>query len=497
MICVTIGRGRHKSLLQEWKDAAAAGAPLVELRIDCLRSEPNLKRILQDRFTPVVFTIRRGADGGLWRGDEEKRLRLIREAIVLGVDYVDLESDVAPNVPRFGKTRRIVSHHDFRKTPEDLESLAAKLREAGADVVKIAAVTKTLGDASRLLDLMARATSPTVALGMGLPGFFTRILGAKFGAPLTYAGFNPDRTFAPGMPLLQDLRRDYNYDAIGRDTKIFAVIGDPIGHSLSPAIHNAAFRERGIDAVYVPIQVPAGQAKAALEELAWLDLAGLSVTIPHKEAVVPLLARADGAVEQTGACNTMVAGAGGWSGFNTDYRAAMGVLESAYGGDGGPGGDNPLLDKQALILGSGGVARTIAFGLARRGVGVTIAARNEEKAENLAAEVGCRFVAWTQRAGTPCDILVNGTPVGMHPAVDESPVPPAAFRPGMLCFDTVYHPENTMFLKLARERECKSATGVDMFIRQAALQFRHFTGQEAPVDLMREVVARKLGALRE
>ncbi|HWE35487.1 MAG TPA: shikimate dehydrogenase [Isosphaeraceae bacterium] len=500
MICVTIGRGRHKSLLAEWKEAAAAGAELVELRIDILRSEPNLKRLLAERPTPAVITIRRGADGGLWRGDEEKRLRLLREAIVLGVDYVDLEVDVAGSIPRFGKTKRIVSLHNFRKTPVDAEltKIVEEIRGKQADVVKVAVNAQSLADASRVLAMVARenATGPTIGIGMGQVGFFTRILGAKYGAPFTFSGFNPDRTFAPGMPRFQELRRDYGYDRIGPETAVFAVIGDPVGQSLGPAIHNAAFRHLGIDAVYLPILVPAGRLKESLTELAWLDIRGMSVTIPHKEAIVPLLTLADGAVERTGSCNTVVVKDGKMEGHNTDYHAAMKSLEDALGGvlehDA-----SPLINKQVLILGAGGVARSIAVGAVRRGAGVTICNRNDERAAKLAEQVGCRSVSWTMRAGTLCDILVNGTPVGMHPHVDDTPVPPAAFRPGMLVFDTVYHPENTMFLKMARERDCKTISGVDMFIEQAAAQFRMFTGQEPPVEVMREVVRRKLGAARE
>ena len=133
MICVTLGRGRHRTMLEEWGQAAEAGAELVELRVDCLRSEINLKRLLADRKTPFVFTVRRGADGGLWRGNEEKRLLLLREAIVTGVDYVDLELDVAPSIPRFGKTKRIVSYHNFRETPGDLEAIVSQAREAHPD----------------------------------------------------------------------------------------------------------------------------------------------------------------------------------------------------------------------------------------------------------------------------------------------------------------------------------------------------------------------------
>lgn len=496
MICVTIGRGRNRTLLEEWKEAAAAGAGLVELRIDCLRSEPDLKRILAQRFTPLVFTIRRGADGGLWRGDEEKRQRLFREAILAGVDYVDLEADIAAKIPRYGKTKRIVSFHDLKMTPENLEEIAKGAREANADIVKVATLAHSIDDASRVLQLVAKAQAPTVGIAMGPLGVFTRVLGAKFGAPLTYSGFNPDRIFAPGMLQFQDLKRDYLYDQIDAGSEVYAVLGDPVGHSLSPALHNAAFRHLGLNKVYVPLQIPAGELKESLAKLAWLDIQGMSVTIPHKEAMVPLLTKKDGAVEQTGSCNTVVIRDKEWSGSNTDYRAAIDSLEGALGGP-LPDDESPLHNKQALILGAGGVARSIAFGLARRGAGVSLCNRHDEKATKLAAEVGCRSISWAMRAGTPCDVLVNCTPLGMHPNVDDTPVPPATFRAGMLVFDTVYHPENTLLLKLARERDCRTVTGVDMFVRQAALQFELFTGREAPVDLMREVVARKLGALRE
>ncbi|HEX8204023.1 MAG TPA: type I 3-dehydroquinate dehydratase, partial [Isosphaeraceae bacterium] len=418
MICVTIGRGRNRTLLEEWKQAADAGAELVELRVDCLRSEPDLKRLLAQRFTPLVFTIRRGADGGLWRGDEEKRQRLFREAILAGVDYVDLELDVATKIPRYGKTKRIVSVHDMKKTPENLDEIAKQAAAAHADIVKVATMAHSLADASRVLQLVAKAQVPTVGIAMGPLGVFTRVLGKKFGAPLTYAGFNPERIFAPGMLIFRDLKRDYLHDRIDAASEVYAVLGDPIGHSLSPPLHNAAFRHLGLNKVYVPLHVPAGQLKESLGVLAWLEIKGLSVTIPHKEAILPLLSKKDGAVDRTGACNTVVVRDAGWTGYNTDYRAAMGSLEEALGGLRSDG-ESPLRDKVALIVGAGGVARPIAFGLVRRGAAVSICNRTEERAAKLAEEAGCRHLSWAMRAGTPCDILINCTSVGMHPNVDE------------------------------------------------------------------------------
>ncbi len=366
MICATIGRGRHSSLAEEWKAAAEAGVEMVELRIDCLRRDPDLKRILKTRPTPAVFTLRRGIDGGLWRGNEEKRQQILREAVALGVDYVDLEMDIASKIRRFGKTKRIISYHNAKTTPVDLQDIAEKCETFDPDVVKVAATASTLAEASRVLHLGVTAKVPTIALAMGEIGVFTRILGPKYGAPFTYAGFNPERVFAAGMVPVSVLKKDFAFDAINPQTEVYGVIGDPIEQSLSPAIHNAGFRELGLNKVMVPFLVPSGELPSFLTELLWLDIKGFSVTIPHKEAILPLLQQKEGSVERTGSCNTVVVQENGQRvGYNTDYRAAMDSLESAMGGGNGEESGSPLLDKHTLILGAGGVARSIAFGLAR------------------------------------------------------------------------------------------------------------------------------------
>jgi 3-dehydroquinate dehydratase/shikimate dehydrogenase len=215
--------------------------------------------------------------------------------------------------------------------------------------------------------------------------------------------------------------------------------------------------------------------------------------------VIPLLEHKENSVERTGSCNTVVRNEDGkWTGYNTDYRAAMDSLEEIMGKEDAPDAPSPLLEKQVLILGAGGVARSLAFGVSRRGASVTITNRHDEKATGLAEEIGCRSATWSMRATMIADVIINCTPVGMHPNVDDTPLPPSAFqRSNMVVFDTIYHPENTMMLKLARERGCKTLTGVDMFVRQAALQFKLYTGQDAPTDLMREALKRKLKPLRE
>ena len=185
-------------------------------------------------------------------------------------------------------------------------------------------------------------------------------------------------------------------------------------------------------------------------------------------------------------------------GYNTDYRAAMDSLEVAMSGHESDESSSPLFEKQVLILGAGGVARAIAFGLMRRGASVSITNRHDERATQLAEEVGCRTVTWSMRASTMADVIINATPVGMHPNVDDTPLPAAAFsRPGIVVFDTIYHPENTMMIKLARERGCKTVTGADMFIRQAAVQFKLYTERDAPADVMHDALKLKLTPLRQ
>jgi 3-dehydroquinate dehydratase/shikimate dehydrogenase len=209
--------------------------------------------------------------------------------------------------------------------------------------------------------------------------------------------------------------------------------------------------------------------------------------------VIPYCTKVDGAVRGTGAVNTILFQGHSLIGFNTDYRAAMDSLDDVLGVR---GEKSTLQGRTALVLGAGGVAKAIAFGLRRRNADVVIASRTESRAAELAEWMDCRSVAWAARYGVNPDIVVNCTPVGMHPNVDESPYDRRHLRPSMTVFDTVYNPEQTLLVKEARLQHCTVITGVDMFVRQAALQFQHFTGQPAPTQTMRDVLKRTIGPVK-
>lgn len=493
MICVSIGRGRHRQMIAEYKHLAESGAQLVELRVDWILRPVNLKRILADRFCPVVFTCRRERDGGKWTRTEEERLILIRSAIVEGVDYIDLEDDIAGSIPRYGKTKRIVSYHNFRETPENLREIHERLSKLDADIVKIATMAHSPHDNLRILRMVREAKIPTIGLCMGEVGTPTRILCGRFGSPFTFATFHAERLLAPGQLTYKQMRDMYRYDQIGPDTDVYGVIADPVAHSLSPCVHNAGFGALGLNKVYVPFRVAREDLPSFLSNCRELGIKGLSVTIPHKETVIRYLSKMDEASERIAAVNTIDFSGPTAEGSNTDYLAIQKVVAEAVRGS---NQSKPLENLTALVLGAGGVSKAAVYALQQLGARCVVSSRTEARSEELAYHFNATTAPWEERHQVKCDLVVNGTPVGMHPNVNETPFDGKHLRGSTVVFDTVYNPEQTLLIKQAREQGCQVITGIDMFVGQAALQFKIFTGQDAPLPAMRDALIRAIGPAR-
>ncbi|MCR9199400.1 MAG: shikimate dehydrogenase [Planctomycetaceae bacterium] len=494
MICVSLGRTRHSAFLEGHKLLAEKKAELVELRVDWMRKRPDIGRLLTDRPTPVVVTCRRREDKGLWKGTEEQRQTLLREAIIAGAEYVDIEEDIAPSIPRYGDTKRIVSYHNFDETPDDLEKIYGRMTKCDPDIIKIVTMANSPLDNVRLLQLAKNADVPTVAFCMGEMGLPSRVLCARTGAPFTYAGFSREREMAPGQLTYEEMRYLYRFDRITEKTKVFGVLGDPIAHSLSPLLHNTAFRKQKFDGVYLPLRVPADVFEATLKAFDDLGIDGYSVTIPHKQAAIEFADQPDIQADLIGASNTLFRKEGAWQATNTDYDAIIETLTAAISDERTSG---PVLkDKRVLILGAGGVARAAACAMQQQGASVVVSNRTKARAKELAEEIGCLTVPWENRGAEKLDVLINCTSVGMQPNVNESPYEQHWLHESMVVFDTVYTPENTLLMKHAKERGCRTASGIEMFVRQAARQFELFTDSEAPREYMTETLRRYLSAAR-
>lgn len=495
MICVSIGRTRHKMVVAEHRHLAEKGAELVELRLDWLGRMPDLGRLLKKKPTPVVVTCRTLDDKGRWKWSEEQRMSVLREAIVSGkVDYIDLEVDIAGKIPRFGDTKRIVSYHNFEETPLHLPDIYEDICSKDPDIVKIATMANTPEDNVRILDLVARAKVPTIGFCMGDLGTMSRVLCGKFGSPFTYASFSSERQLAPGQLSFRQMKHLYRFDEINKDTKVFGVLGDPIGHSLSPLLHNAAFRKCKVNAVYLPMRVPQDVFQDSLESFDTLGIDGYSVTIPNKVEAIDFADNSESTATDVGAANTLVKQADGeWLASNTDYDAAVETLQVLLEAQ-EQEQQRILQNRQVLILGAGGVARAIGHALVNLDAIVTISSRTAERAQALASEIGCQQVTWENRGSVFAEIVINCTPVGMHPNVNKTPFNEVWLRENALVFDTIYTPENTLLLKNARSRGCSTISGLEMFVRQAAKQFELFTGLEAPIDYIREVMRKGISA---
>ncbi|QDT17285.1 type I 3-dehydroquinate dehydratase [Alienimonas californiensis] len=503
-LCVSIARSHPSRMRAEHAVLAEAGAKLVELRLDWLKGPVDVAALIADRPTPVVLTCRRREDGGRWSGTEEARLALLRQAILAEPEFVDLEGDVAPKVPRFGKAKRVVSHHDMKATPDAkaLAKLYKQLAAADADVVKLVTTAESIADNARVLSLYATATKPTVAFCMGEFGLASRVMCCAKGAPWTYASFSAERTIAPGLPDFATMRTAYRAHRVKKTTQFFGVLGDPVAHSLSPQLHNAAFREAGFDGCYLPVRVTAEEFPTALPALAAMGFEGFSVTIPHKAAALALASggknSATDAARRIGAANTLtVTGAKEsapvWHAANTDHDAALGsLLAEMRRAD----KHATLTGRKVLVLGSGGVARAVVAALTGAGCAVTVAGRTEKKARALVDEFGGVVQTWPNRGTGIFEIIVNGTPVGMWPKMDESPLPENRFPPQAIVFDTIYNPNRTLFLKQAAERDCRIVGGADMFVRQAEAQYALFTGSPAPEGVMREALQQAMAVAK-
>lgn len=269
---------------------------------------------------------------------------------------------------------------------------------------------------------------------------------------------------------------------IDAGTQLYGIIGNPVRHSLSPVFHNGALRRLGLNGVYLAFEVT--HLAEAVQGIRGLGIRGVSVTIPYKTEVIPFLDQLEEVAAKIQAVNTIANEKGKLIGYNTDWRGALEALEEKV----------DLTDKRVFLLGAGGAARAIAFGLKERGCRVTIFNRSGEKADALAKELGFVHRPLSELGKPDADVVVNATSVGMHPTGEQSPFPPEALRQGMTVMDIVYRPLRTRLLRDAEERGCRTIDGLAMLARQGAAQIEIWTGKRPDLEEIKRDLRGALGA---
>jgi 3-dehydroquinate dehydratase / shikimate dehydrogenase len=487
-ICAVVAGPRAANMAAQIKRALRE-VPTVELRLDWLVNDTERFRLLRwlarnrHRSATFLATCRRKGAGGLFSGNIEAQLYWLIRAREAGCEWCDLEIETVRKLPDQSvreyavPPKVMLSIHDFDRTPPLAQSVRIP-RHGEFDVFKIAALARTIGDSARLLGLAHSAKNCVVSpMGeVGLPG---RILALREGSGLAYAPVA--QATAPGQVSLSEMKYLYRAHKLNRRTQVYGVIGDPVGHSLSPLMHNSAFVERRVNAVYLPFLVR--DLRDFLKAVPEFGIRGFSVTLPHKQAILKHLKECDPLAADIGAVNTVeVRRDGSLFGCNTDYVGVLRALEKKL----------RLAGSRVLIFGAGGSARAAAFALARAGANVGICARRERAARELARAVGGEVIPRRALQTAFFDAILNTTPIGMHPNTEISPLAPRELHCRTV-MDLIYRPQRTRLLKLATRKGIATVSGIDMFLAQGFAQWEIWMKRRAPESIMRRAV---LAALR-
>jgi 3-dehydroquinate dehydratase / shikimate dehydrogenase len=486
-VCVAVV-GSDGNEMAERAESLVRDNSLLEFRLDYLSKPglalPPLKRFLESHPGTVgIATCRRAASGGKFRGSIASQLDVLSKAAAAGCQLVDVELQTAskskPEQLRKLRTRAglILSFHDFRATKK-LEETLEKMLAYPADFYKVVSTATTLADNVAMIKFLSREGDRHSLIGMcmGEQGVISRVLGVRAGSVFTFASAGAGQETAAGQITARELRNVYRIEQVDVATRVYGVVGDPVAHSLSPAIMNAAFRRENVNAVYVALH--AKTLKDLLTCVREIPIYGVSVTMPYKESILGHLDNADSHTNKVGACNTVVrAQDGKLYGFNTDTAGIVRPLERRL---------NTLEGARILVLGAGGAARAAVFGLKERGAEVYILNRSLAHAKKLAHQARARIIKRPDLKKAAFDVIINATPVGMGNS-RESPLQDKEIN-ARYVFDMVYDPAETRLMKLATERGAQVIPGIEMFVHQAARQFEIWTGKPAPLDEMLRVV---------
>jgi 3-dehydroquinate dehydratase/shikimate dehydrogenase len=485
-VCLAV-TGSDPSELLEKAEGLVRDNPFLEFRLDYLPrpglAVPKIKRFFElNPHAVVIATCRRANNGGKFRGSLASQLDVLAKAAGAGCQLVDVELQTAtkckPAQLQKLRTRAalILSFHDFHATKK-LDATLEKMRSLPADFFKVVSTATTLYDNVVMMRLLEKESDrhSLVGLCMGEQGIISRVLGVRAGSAFTFASVSPGEQTAPGQVTAQDLRNVYRIEQVDAATRVYGVVGDPVSHSLSPAIMNTALRRENVNAVYLALH--AKTLKDLLACVRDIPIHGLSITMPYKQAILEHLDNTDSHTTKIGACNTVVrAQDGKLYGFNTDTAGVVRPLEQRI----------TLEGARMLVLGAGGAARAAVFGLKERGCEVFILNRSSAPAQKLARQAKARSVKRPDLKKLSFDVIINATPVGMA-NTRESPLNENEIN-ARYVFDMIYDPAETRLMKMAKERGAQVIPGIEMFVQQAARQFEIWTGKPAPWDDMLRVV---------
>ena len=400
MICISLAQESRRLVLADMLNAARAG-DLMEIRLDYFEKAPNVGELLVNKPKPVIMTCRRTCDGGFWEGSEEQRLALLRQCIMSKADFVEIELDVADQIPPFSQALRVISYTTRPESPVDLAEVYAEALTKKPDVIKITALARTLEESWPLIQILAQATVPTVVVGLGKSGAMFNVLGRKMGAPWTYAALERGMESYPGEPTVSDLMNVYHYPAINCGTRLIAVAGLGERERATVAALNAGFAHLGLSVRCLPSVV--GDMRLFLKVLKTLQLSGAVIGSEHRRALVGITKTLSATASRLKSTDLIGQRDNHWHGHDTQVSTTVSALEATLKERNRGQG---LAAQMVLIVGTDEMALALGRELKQRGCGLILASHDRNACQVAAQELGCRVIQFEALYTTMHDVLI-------------------------------------------------------------------------------------------
>ncbi len=470
MICISIAQESRRLALVDMHNAAPQ-CDLLEVRLDRFGKAPDVGEMLGFKTKPVIMSCRRPRDGGMWDGTEEERLAILRQCIVGKADYVEIESDVADQIRPFPPAKRVISYTNRAETPANIADIYRDMQTKHPDVLKLTTLARTPEEAWPLVQILARATIPTVVVGLGKPGIMLSILGAKIGAPWTYAALERGMEAYPDQPTVANLEYVYHYRHIHRSTRLIGVVGFGKRERATVAALNAAFAYLQLPARCLPLGV--GNVKLFGRVIEAVKLAAAVLDDEHRRSLLSLAAEREPSAVRTGEADLLLHRDNSWHAADTRIPSIIHSLESALRSRSSI--EHPLAGRIVLIAGVNDLARSVARELKQLGSMLIFASHDREAAHRLAQEFSCRFVPFEAMYSTIHDVLLVCEQAAIHPGYLKS---------SMTVLDLTAGDDESSLLSESAARGCAVVTPRQMWLEQVALQAHLLTSKDVPRPIL-------------
>ncbi|VTS04596.1 type I 3-dehydroquinate dehydratase [Tuwongella immobilis] len=490
MICISIAQESRRLVLVDILNAVMLGADMVEVRLDCFEKDPNIGELFANKRKPILCSCRRPEDGGNWDGTEEERLMLLRQAIISGADFVEMEADVADQIRPYPGCKRVIAYTNLKETPADLAEIYEGMLQQKPDVVKIVTRARTPEEAWPLVQLIPKATVPTVVFGLGRPGVMLAVLGRRLGAPWTVAALERGMEAYPGQPTIRDLEQIYRYREIGKGTRFVGVTGLAERDFLLTGLLNAAFVELQKPQRCLPLQV--GNPKTFRKIIEAVKLQAVVLDESNREGTHAIAAYDDSSRVPVQAADFLAPTADGWVAQNHFGEAAVRAIEASMPPR--ENGESPLRGRMAMLVGDTPTVRMIAPSLKARGASLIFACKQREASARLSQLFGGRQILFDALYTTSHDVLIYpGDP--QTEEEDETPqsqshsrggIHPGYLRPGMTIFDVSQMPRLTPLLREATQRGCAIVDPKTMLVEYARCMVEQIVGETIASEFLRE-----------